>query len=648
MKASNVGAVDLGTVTNYGTIEATAAGGYSVKVEGPAATLQVEAGSKLIGLVAGNAGTLEFADGKGVISRIGGGTILAGGAKYLNFGTLSVDSGAAFTTTGVGLIASSGVAAIDVMGTIDVAGTLNVSGTLFNSGFFAYGAGHLAGAGLVEFLAGTSTIGRGVDLTTAHVLVSGAHTVIDISSNTSGWAATVTGAWEQTAGSVYVSYQDLLKLTGAGDSLSGTLKGGGTVSLTGAGDTLSAITLSAGKTAIAAASGTLSGIIDVVSVLTVASPDLQISGATQFTGGGLVQLTQSATTQIGGATAGSTLLENSDRIEGGGRLGGGQLLLTNDTGGTILAIGNVGMVIDTGTHAVANAGLIESAGAGGLVIDSAVANTGLMETRGGNLTVDGAVTGAGAVTVDGGTASFAGAFNENVAFIFKGELALAHSQAYTATISGFSKSGATSLDLEDISFTAASATYSGTTTSGVLTVTDGTHTAKLDIRRQLPRLDLGSQQRRRWRGDGHRPAGRLGARPDQRHRRLRAGGGVERRPQRADPGDRSAVVSRAWRLAGDQQSEHKSDGGRDAHRLPGIFRHPVAGLVAEVAGLVGGLAVEVLRLAGGLIELATNLSGGIAERGAEGVLHASGGLFGRALDAIFVHGDLLGAKLLTR
>ncbi|HXU98949.1 MAG TPA: hypothetical protein VG166_00445 [Caulobacteraceae bacterium] len=56
---------------------------------------------------------------------------------------------------------------------------------------------------------------------------------------------------------------------------------------------------------------------------------------------------------------------------------------------------------------------------------------------------------------------------------------LAHSQAYAGIISGFSKAGGTSLDLEDVSFTGATASYSGTTSSGVLTVTDGTHTAKI-------------------------------------------------------------------------------------------------------------------------------------------------------------------------
>ena len=64
-----------------------------------------------------------------------------------------------------------------------------------------------------------------------------------------------------------------------------------------------------------------------------------------------------------------------------------------------------------------------------------------------------------------------------------GVLHLAQSTAYTANITGFSRSGATSLDLGDIGFVGSSeATFSGTTSSGVLTVTDGTHTAHINLK----------------------------------------------------------------------------------------------------------------------------------------------------------------------
>jgi len=104
---------------------------------------------------------------------------------------------------------------------------------------------------------------------------------------------------------------------------------------------------------------------------------------------------------------------------------------------------------------------------------------------GGTLTVDGAVTGTGTAEIDGGTADFAGSFSQNVAFLGAGggTLELAHSQTYAGEISGFSRTGTTTLDLEDIAFISGTttATYSGAATSGVLTVTDGTHIARITL-----------------------------------------------------------------------------------------------------------------------------------------------------------------------
>ena len=62
-------------------------------------------------------------------------------------------------------------------------------------------------------------------------------------------------------------------------------------------------------------------------------------------------------------------------------------------------------------------------------------------------------------------------------------LELANSQHFTGTVSGFSKTGTTSLDLRDITFTSGTTkeSYSGTTTSGVLTVTSGSEVAHITL-----------------------------------------------------------------------------------------------------------------------------------------------------------------------
>jgi hypothetical protein len=122
--------------------------------------------------------------------------------------------------------------------------------------------------------------------------------------------------------------------------------------------------------------------------------------------------------------------------------------------------------------------------AGALTVTGAVANAGLMETLGkGVLTVKGAVSGAGSVKINGGVADFVSTFNQNVTFVgATGILELGKSQTYLGTVTGLSKTGTNSLDLVDIAFGATTkATFAGTSTSGTLTVTDGTHTAKIKL-----------------------------------------------------------------------------------------------------------------------------------------------------------------------
>ena len=119
------------------------------------------------------------------------------------------------------------------------------------------------------------------------------------------------------------------------------------------------------------------------------------------------------------------------------------------------------------------------------MIASPLANTGtLYAVTAGSLTLEGAVSGAGTARINGGTLYAKAAFSENVTFTgTTGVLELAHSQTYTGKVSGLSTKGTSSLDLLDIVFTkgVTKATYSGSKSSGILTVTDGTHTAKITL-----------------------------------------------------------------------------------------------------------------------------------------------------------------------
>jgi hypothetical protein len=134
-----------------------------------------------------------------------------------------------------------------------------------------------------------------------------------------------------------------------------------------------------------------------------------------------------------------------------------------------------------------NAGAIASEGTGGLTISSPIDNTGELLAYSSPLTVEDAVTGAGTAEVENaGTLILKGAFNEDVTFASgsTGTLELADSKGYTTgAITGFSKTGTNALDLLDIPFVSGTttATYSGTATSGVLTVKDGANVATIHL-----------------------------------------------------------------------------------------------------------------------------------------------------------------------
>ena len=190
-------------------------------------------------------------------------------------------------------------------------------------------------------------------------------------------------------------------------------------------------------------------------MITATTTDLAIAaaGATCNRTAGSITLSNLATNTIKGATASATLT-NGAKLLGAGDIGGGQMALVNEAGGIVDATLSVALIVDTGTSTIANAGLIESTATGGLTVQSAINNTGVLAVTKGVLTAKAAVVGAGTVKIGGGVADFAGAFAENVAFTgTTGVLELSHSQTYAGQVSGFSKTGGTSLDLADIGFT---------------------------------------------------------------------------------------------------------------------------------------------------------------------------------------------------
>jgi len=271
--------------------------------------------------------------------------------------------------------------------------------------------------------------------------------------------------------------------SGRSEALAGTITGAGTVSFIGGSDTFNGSTLTAAHMAIDGAAVTLKGVIVQSGLLTAATGALLIgAGGASLTGGGTLALGDSAANTVVGLSAADTL-QNFNTISGAGMLGADQMGLINRMHGVIDGDGTHALILDTGANRIANAGLIEATGSGGVVIDSLLLSSGTIEAAGGTLTVNARVIGPGAAVIAAGALIAGGAFSQNVTFSgTSGVLALAQSQGYAGSITGFSRTGGTSLDLGDIAFGASTrATFSGTATSGTLTVTDGTHTAKITL-----------------------------------------------------------------------------------------------------------------------------------------------------------------------
>jgi hypothetical protein len=199
-------------------------------------------------------------------------------------------------------------------------------------------------------------------------------------------------------------------------------------------------------------------------------------------GGGHIVLSDSDGNVISGTGSEVTLLNVDNTISGAGHLGAGQLSLVNE--GAIVANGSNALEVDTGANTILNHGTLEATGAGGLVVQSAVDNSGLLWANGGNLVLNGTVSGAGSALISGaGTLEVGGTGSLNVTFdaTASGLLKLDHFD-FSGVVSGFD--GNDKLDFVAVDFgagTSVSFAVNGSGTGGTLSVSDGVHTASVDL-----------------------------------------------------------------------------------------------------------------------------------------------------------------------
>jgi hypothetical protein len=211
--------------------------------------------------------------------------------------------------------------------------------------------------------------------------------------------------------------------------------------------------------------------------------DLQLIGSGMaLEGGGQIVLSDSDHNVIA-ATSSSVTLDNKDNtISGAGHLGNGTLSLSNS--GTIDANGTHALTVDTGSNSILNSGVLEASGSGGMVVASAIVNSGVLWANGAYLTLEGGVSGTGIAKIDGaGTLDFEAPSITNVVFGAgaAGTLKLGDSIHFNGAISGFT--GSDTIDLADLGSAAATLSYheNATGTGGTLWIFDGAQTAELTL-----------------------------------------------------------------------------------------------------------------------------------------------------------------------
>ena len=242
----------------------------------------------------------------------------------------------------------------------------------------------------------------------------------------------------------------------------------------------------------------LSGVVENTGTITLdstgAGTEIQIvqHGIT-LEGGGSLRLSDSSANVVNGTSSDVVFTNIDNTISGAGHLGEGQLTLVNH--GTIIASGANALEIDTGANVVFNSGTLEATGTGGLAIDSNLWNTGVLWANNGNITVEGNVSGDGSAVIDGVAAiELGGLFAETITIdpSAAGTLVFDHAGKFSGAVVGFNDND--QLHLTDIAAVNATLNYTPNAagTGGILSVSDGTHTANIQLQGQYAADDFHS------------------------------------------------------------------------------------------------------------------------------------------------------------
>jgi hypothetical protein len=432
------------SVTNTGLVSAGNSGTVTLHgtVAGATGTVQVASGGTL--LLAGGSirgGTLTNA-ATGLIDITSNNGTLAGVAVS-NAGLVEITGDgyspapATLTVSGTTTLSGGGSVLLTDISTLTNSSTSQIitgllaSDTLDNvnniiSGYGELGAGNMtlinAAGGTVDGTVALLRIDTGAKAVTNQGLLEAVGGTLEIDSAVTNSGTIAAGTAGDTVINGIVTNTGLVSAGNAGTlTLHGTIAGatgtvqvasGGTLLLDGGSIRGGTLTNAAtGLIDITSGSGTLAGVTFVNAGLTEITGDgyspapatLTVSGTTTLSGGGSVlltdisTLTNSSTSQIiTGLLASDTLDNVNNIISGYGELGAGRLTVINEAAGTIAAT-TAELILNTGSVALANRGLLEAKGSTLLV------QTAVDSTTGGTVAAFASGTAPGIVLLDGGT-----------------------------------------------------------------------------------------------------------------------------------------------------------------------------------------------------------------------------------------------------
>ncbi len=410
------------------------------------------------------------------------------------------------STIGVNLFTLGGEVNWQNSGTIDELNILTIGDVSFNTATFTNEKG-----GVYEFTTDNG-IARGAALNSSFVNLAGATL-----EKTGGSGDSIVSVDVTDTGAITVNTTGIIEFEGMNNSFAGAISGigqfvlgFGSSDLVAAGATIGSATFGITDSGTLVALGenlSYAGAFNLENsaTLDLAGFTLTVSGTDTFSGFptidgiGTLVTAHGGTASVNAMTLGGEVdWQNSGTVDELGlplTIGDASYdvaTFTNEKGGVYDFVTDDGIVIGAISTSsfvnLAGATLEKTAGTGDSAIAVAFTNDGKVLVDSGRIEFQSTVNGTGTFTLNSGTVlqfdtSVASGSSVDFASTTGGELVLFDSQQFGAAVHGFGGTKTDEMDLRDIDFggVAFKLGYSGNTTQGVLTVTDGTHTAHLTM-----------------------------------------------------------------------------------------------------------------------------------------------------------------------